>query len=312
MLAPEDLYTIVGDLPALDGPILVHAMSGFVDAGSAIRLASEHLLATSEHRVVATFDLDLLLDYRSRRPIMVFDQDHWESYADPALSLHLLTDAAGVQFLFLEGPEPDLYWERFVAALRQLIERLGVSRTVGLNAIPMAVPHTRPTGLTAHATRSELIEGYEPWINTVQVPGSAGALLEYRLGQAGQDAVGFAVHVPHYLTQADYPAAAEALLSAVAQTGSLALSTEELRTAAAAAHAEVDAQVSQSDEVAAVVHALEQQYDAYAGARDRRSLLAEGESELPTADELGAELERFLADQTRRSDGGQGGEGPPV
>ena len=51
--------------------------------------------------------------------------------------------------------------------------------------------------------------------------------------------------------------------------------------------------------LSALVRALEEQYDAFVGARGR-SLLASETSELPTADELGAELERFLAEETER------------
>jgi hypothetical protein len=251
---------------------------------------------------VATFDIDLLLDYRSRRPSMIFVEDHWESYEEPTLAMHLLHDGSNTPFLLLAGPEPDLKWERFTVAVITLIDQLGVRVTVGLNAIPMAVPHTRPTGVTAHATRRELISGYEPWLQRVQVPGGAGHLLEYRLGQSGRDAMGFAVHVPHYLAQAEYPAAAERLLTAVSKATGLLLPTEGLRTAADAARTAIDDQVAQSPEATTVVRSLEQQYDAFIRGQEGSNLLAEPNGPLPTADELGAELERFLAEHGRPTD----------
>ena len=304
MLDPRQLYELEPDLPQLDRPVLVQALGGFIDAGGAGRLARKHLLDTLESRVLATFDVDQLFDYRARRPVMLFVEDHWDSYDDPRLALHLMTDAAGTRFLLLAGPEPDVQWERFTTAVGQLVDRFGVRLTVGFNAIPMAVPHTRPIGLTAHATRKELVAGYEPWVNTVQVPASAGHLLEYRLGRAGHDAMGFAVHVPHYVSQMDYPGAAEVLLDAVARAGALVLPTDTLREAARATRADIDEQVSQSAEVAAVVEGLENQYDAFVGARGR-GLLADEDAALPTADELGAELERFLAEQGRKGEGPQ-------
>jgi predicted ATP-grasp superfamily ATP-dependent carboligase len=164
------------------------------------------------------------------------------------------------------------------------------------------VPHTRPVGLTAHATRRELIAGYEPWLQRVQVPGSAANLLEYELGRAGHDAMGFAVHVPHYLADNDYPAAVETVLGAVSRATGLLLPTEELRAAAERMRREVDEQVGGSEEVAAVVRALEQQYDAYVRGREGGGLLA-GAGPLPSAEELGAELERFLAEQAEPGEG---------
>ncbi len=304
MIDPTDLYTLADDVPALNSPVLIQALTGFIDAGGGSRLAREHLLRTLDSRIIASFDVDSLLDYRARRPVMMFVRDHWESYDAPQLAVHLLKDEAGVPFLMLDGPEPDVSWERFVEAVRLLSDRLGVRVTVGLNAIPMAVPHTRPVGMTAHATRPELVSGYTPWVDTVQVPASVGSLLEYRLGQAGRDAVGFAVNVPHYLASTDYPAAALALIQSVSRLTGLALPEEGLRLADEAVRADVDAQIAQSAEISTVVRGLEEQYDAYAGGQARGDLMA-GRSEMPTADELGAELERYLASQPRP-------DGPPA
>jgi predicted ATP-grasp superfamily ATP-dependent carboligase len=296
-LDPSELFELDPDRPELEQPVLIQALDGFIDAGGGKRLAREHLLASYESQVVARFDVDQLLDYRARRPAMLFVEDHWESYSDPELAVYLLHDAVGTPFLLLAGPEPDVQWERFVEAVRMVVDRLGVQLTIGLNAIPMGVPHTRPTGVIAHGSRKELVAGYEPWVNAVQVPGTAGHLIEYRLGQAGYDALGFAVHVPHYVAQAEYPAAAAALLAEVSKASGLTLPLDALEEAAATTRAAIDEQVEGSPEVAAVVQALENQYDAFVSGREA-SLLVD-ESELPTADELGAELERFLAEQSQ-------------
>ena len=215
------------------GPVLVHALEGFSDAGHAIRLAAAHLKAALDTELVASFAIDELLDYRSRRPLMTFKTDHFTHYDDPELSLYALRDSVGTPFLLLAGMEPDLKWERFITAVRLLAERLGVRQTIGLGTVPMAVPHTRPITMTAHSNNGELIADFQPWISEIQVPGSASNLLEYRMAQHGHEVVGFTVHVPHYLTQTDYPAAAQALLEQVAKTGSLELPLTALTEAAA-------------------------------------------------------------------------------
>ncbi|WP_306206896.1 proteasome assembly chaperone family protein [Actinoplanes sp. RD1] len=301
MLDPQGLYELADDLPELDGVVLIQALTGFVDAGSAIQLSREHLLEEFESRVLATFDLDQLLDYRSRRPPMIFVEDHWESYERPSLALHLVKDLTGTPFLLLAGPEPDLQWERFIAAVRELIGRFGVSVTVGLNAIPMAVPHTRPVSMTAHATEQRLLGEHESWLQKVQVPASVGNLLEFRLGEAGLDAMGYAAHVPHYLAQTSYPAAAELLIESVANSTGLVLPTLQLHEAAAEVREEVDKQVADDEQAGRLVTSLEAQYDAFVRGREG-NLLAEPGRNLPSADELGAELERFLAEQSRDGD----------
>jgi proteasome assembly chaperone (PAC2) family protein len=278
------------------GPVLIHALEGFSDAGHAIRLAAKHLKDTLDTELVASFAIDDLLDYRSRRPLMTFKTDHFTAYEDPELSLFALHDCAGSPFLLLAGMEPDLKWERFVTAVRLLTERLGVRRTIGLGAIPMGVPHTRPMTMTAHTNNRDLIAEHTPWIGEVQVPSSASNLLEYRLAQHGHEVVGYTVHVPHYLAQTEYPAAAQALLEEVARTGSLEIPMTALTDAAAEIRSKIDEQVEASPEIAQVVTALERQYDAFVAAQENRSLLARDE-DLPSGEELGAEFERFLAQQ---------------
>ncbi|WP_029288777.1 proteasome assembly chaperone family protein [Cellulomonas sp. HZM] len=313
MLDPSDIYDVDPDVAArLDEraaaghrPVLVHAVRGFVDAGAAGRLAAEHLLDELEPTRLASFDADQLIDYRSRRPTMTFDATTWTSYEEPELVVDVLEDGVGTPFLLLHGQEPDVQWERYVAAVRQLVERFDVSLTVGVHGIPMGIPHTRPASVTAHATRAELVADHPSWFGTVQVPASASALLELRLGQSGHDAMGFAVHVPHYLTQSSYPQASIAGLRAVERATGLDLRSHALDAAASEATAEIERQVEESQEISTVVHALEEQYDAFARSSERGSLLARS-ADLPTADELGAEFERFLAEQ---GDEGRGEEG---
>ena len=300
MLDPKGLYEFTAARQDLGRPVLLHALNGFVDAGNAGRLAREHLMESLGSTMIAKFDIDQLFDYRSRRPIMQFSADHWESYDDPQLELHLLSDDDETPFLLLTGPEPDLQWERFIAALIGLIRELDVRLTVGVHAIPMSIPHTRPGGVTAHGTRPELIAGYEPWIAKVQVPASVTNLLQFRMGQQGLDAIGFAAHVPHYLAESEYPQAAELLLTSVSRATGLLLPTDALRIAGESVRAEVERQLTENQQASAVVRALEEQYDAFM--RGRGTNLLTQDTPLPTADELGAELERFLAEH-RKDDG---------
>ncbi len=301
MLDPKGLFELTDPRPDLGRPVLLHALTGFIDAGAAGRLAREHLLEKLDSSVIARFDIDQLFDYRSRRPLMHFVADHWETYDDPKLELHALHDDDNTPFLLLTGPEPDLQWERFIAAITLLVRELDIRMTVGIHAIPMSVPHTRPTGVTAHGTRPELISGYEPWIANVQVPASITNLMEFRLGKQGYDAIGFAAHVPHYLAESEYPQAAELLLNSVSRATGLLLPVTELREAGERVRAEVERQLTDNQQATAVVRALEEQYDAFM--RGRGGNLLTEPTPLPTADELGAELERFLAEHRRRDTG---------
>jgi proteasome assembly chaperone (PAC2) family protein len=310
-MQPEELYELETDeLPEGSGPgtdspgsggmaLLVY-LDGFMDAGAAGRLLTEHLLDNFEHTTLARFNTDRLLDYRSRRPLMTFDDGKWQSYDAPELSVFKVADAAGKPFLLLTGPEPDHEWEAFAAAARTLAERLGAGPMITYFGVPMGMPHTRPLGVITHSTRPGLVTSKVPLPSKLQVPASASSLMEFRFGEAGRDAVGLVVQVPHYLSQAAYPTAALTLIDALTEVTGLDLPALELREAADRTNELIDRQVAESAEVAELVQGLEAQYDA-AVAHEGENLLAEGE-EMPTADELAAQFEQFLAEQQNGSE----------
>jgi hypothetical protein len=291
---------IVDDVPELgdrsgSGPVLVVALEGFLDAGNAGRLVVDHLLEDDPGRVVASFEIDAFYDYRARRPPMSFVEDHYEGYTAPRLVTRLLDDAHGAPYLLLHGPEPDTHWEAFARSVRAVVEHFGVRLSVALGSVPMAVPHSRPVMVTNHATRRDLLLHENVWKGRIRIPASAVAMLEQRLGEWGHDAMGFVAHVPHYVAQVDYPAGSVKLLESLEVVTGLQWDLEGLQTLARVRDAEIAEQVDESAEVREVVTGLEQQYDAFTRADDEGSLPLAEESELPTAEELGAEFERFLA-----------------
>jgi len=279
-------------------PILIHALEGFLGAGSAPQIVADYF-AHTDGEVLYSFDVDNYLDYRARRPLISFSEDHYEDYAVPSLDLVLKHDLGGRPYLLLTGPEPDFRWEVFIEELHGLVEQYDVSLTLGLGSVPMGVPHTRPLLITSHGTRPELVDRKNLWQASVIVPSSAQALLEYRLGEMGHDAAGYVVHVPHYLAQVDYPTAAIALIDAVSDRTGLRFDLDELRLRQGATMADIEQQIAAQDG-GALLAGLEEQYDAFSrGAAD--SLLAE-DSELPSGEELGQQFEQFLANMNRGDD----------
>jgi PAC2 family protein len=164
---------------------------------------------------------------------------------------------------------------------------------VSMGAVPMAVPHTRPVMVTNHATNAELLVQENIWKGEIRIPASAMSLVELRLGEWGYDAMGFVAHVPHYVANLDYPAASVRLLESVEVVTGLQWELASLQVLSDSQANEIANQIADSEEVREIVHGLEQQYDAFYTEDDTLPLAQE--RELPTAEELGAEFERFLA-----------------
>lgn len=281
------------------GPVLIHVLDGFMSAGSSATLAVDSL-RTPGSTLVHQFDLDRVYDYRARRPPILFRGDHYQDYEEPRLTITRERDSEGTEYLLLSGPEPDFGWESFVSETIAVVEQERVSLTVGLGAVPMGVPHTRPAMITAHATKPGLVDHRNLWNAEITIPSSAQSLLEYRMSQRDFDAIGYVVHVPHYLTQVEYPPAAIALLDAVSVRLGLSFDIDDLKASRPDAIAQIEEQIADQDGED-LLAGLEQQYDAFT--RGAAQSLLEDDAKLPSGDELADQLEQFLARQRKNNQG---------
>lgn len=279
---------------------LVLAMSGVNDAGGVVAQLQDFLRTRCHVDELVRFHTDLFLDYRARRPLITFDEDHFVDYDPEELLLLLCEDELGAPFLLLSGFEPDFRWEQFVAAVLKLVRDLEVSTTVWVQSFPMPLPHTRPLRATVSGTRAELIAEHSAWKPKTKLPASITHVLEYQLQQSGQDVAGFAILIPHYLAANDYPEALIYALDAVMAATGLIFTADDVRETARQFRVQVDTQIADNQESLAMLHGLEHRYDAYMNDLDREGasspLVAEDDT-LPTADQLATELERFLSQQ---------------
>jgi hypothetical protein len=298
MRDPGGLYDLTFEATTVPAGLhLVAGLTGFTDAGSAVTQFSDHLLDTLDVREIVTFDTDALLDYRARRPIMTFVQDHLTDYKPAKLSLYLAKDELGQEFLLLTGFEPDFQWERFSQAIIQLVQRYRVKDTTWVHAIPMPTPHTRPIGVTVSGNRTELVDSMSIWKPSTQLPSNALHLVEYRLAELGHPTAGFVLLVPHYLADTEYPMAAITALESISAATGLIFPTEHLREENRDFIAKVQDQVDGNQELQRLVGTLEARHDSYMEENPLPSPLVDESGELPSAESIAAELEKFLANR---------------
>lgn len=273
---------------ALDAPVLVLGMEGWIDAGLGAGAAVAHLLSECAGEVIATFDPDRFLDYRDRRPVVQIADGLVDAITWPSIEMRTGRDEAGRDMLFLVGPEPDMAWHVFVATVVELALELGVRLVVALGAFPLSVPHTRPVRLAATATSRELADKVGVVRGTHTVPAGIHAALQEGFGQAGVPAAGLWARVPLYAATMPFPAASAALVDGLADLAGLELDSSELHAAAGLAFTRIDELIASSDEHRDMVRQMEAAFDAESAPPPFDP------SNLPTGDEIGAELERFL------------------
>jgi hypothetical protein len=287
----EPLYELLAR-PQLEDPVLVVALDGWIDAGFAAATAAAHIVSLLDPIVVARFDVDILVDHRSRRPITHLVEGVNTGLTWPHLELRHGTDPDGRDVLLLLGSEPDVRWRAFCEQVVALVADLGVHLVVGLGAFPAPVPHTRTLRLASTATTPELAARV-PVRATLDVPAGVQAAIERTCADAGLPAIGIWAQVPHYLVNMTYPAASAALVDGLADLAGLRLDSTPLHDTAVALRARVDELVAGNPEHAEMVRALEGNHD--------RELGDDGPptGSLPSGDELAAEIERFLREQGR-------------
>ena len=273
------IYEIQSD-ESLAAPVLIQALSGWVDVGSAGTLAAARLAGDGE--LVATFDTDALFDYRTNRPVLDIEDASMKELAWPELTVRRAS-FGGRDLLVLTGTEPDLRWKEFASAVREVSLRLGVTQLISLGAVPAAIPHTMPTPVLATASdRSLLAEDIPVLAGAMRVPSAAVSVIDMDLSEAGIPTVGFWAQVPHYVA-ALYHAGAVALLRRTAEHLRIDIPIEDFEEEARNQRAELDQIVDARPEAKAYVERLEQMAD---------------EQQVPSGEEIAAELERFLRETT--------------
>jgi proteasome assembly chaperone (PAC2) family protein len=283
-----EIFEVHGE-PVLDRPVLVVALEGWVDAGLGATTAVAALLGQGATAPVVTFNGEHFLDQRARRPVARIVNGITSELTWPRTVVRHGQDGAGADILYLVGPEPDFHWRAFTDAVVGLARSWRVRMVVGLGAFPAPAPHTRPVRLAATAppASADLIERVGIVQGELEVPAGVLSALELAFGDAGVPAISLWARVPHYVAGMPFPEASAALIDGLASIAGLTLDSDALRHAADSSRRQVDQLIADNNEHQAMVRKLEESIDASEGN-------AMGVDEVPSGDEIAAELEKFL------------------
>ena len=274
----------IHDLRDLVAPTIVVAFDAWVDAGSAATNALDAL-----NRPVATFEADVLFDYRARRPTLdiIDGRPAMLDWPEIAIKRTTLRDRDVLAFT---GPEPDFRWRELADDMISFARQLDVAQWITLGAIPAAVPHTRPVPILGTESSPGLLRGNVQAgpAGLLRVPAACVSVLDISVAEAGIPTVGYFAQIPHYIS-GEYAPAAIALLETLGRHLDAEIDVSSLRSEAQLLRTRLDAATAVDEKTRTYVERLEAMVD---------------EARLPEGDELISEIERFLRE--RGSEPGHG------
>lgn len=244
--------------------MVLFAFSGWNDAGDAATGVIDHLTETYDTDFGFSLDPDEYYDLTENRPVLV-RQDDGERTIQWATTELLVVHLPERDLVLVNGPEPNLRWKAFCAALVSAFRSIRPERVIAMGAMLADAPHSRPVPVSEDGT------DYEGPSGIVGVLASA-------CREAGFTVTSLWASVPHYVADPPNPKAALALLARLEEFIDEALDVGDLPQHAALWEGRVNDLVGEDPDIAEYVGTLEERYDT-----------AEA-----TGDEIALQFERYL------------------
>lgn len=273
------------ELPELREPVLVCAFRGWNDAAGAASTALDAVAVTLDASPVASIDPEEFFDFQVNRPTIRLTEGQTRQINWPANRL-LAARANGAErdLLLLDGSEPNLRWRTFAEVIADAAERFGVELIITLGALIADVAHTLPVPITGLASDAELVERLDLGRSNYEGPTGIVGVVHDTCRRRGMVSASLWAAVPHYVAAVPNPKAALALLRRLEGITGVAVDASELELEVERFEQQVDSAVAENPEVQELVEGLERQ----------QSEEAETEEQLPSAESIAQDFERYL------------------
>jgi len=280
-----DSLTWEGDLPHLRSPVLVCAFRGWNDAAAAASTALGAIAASLDSELIAKVDPEDYFDFQSTRPTISLDEGQTRRIDWPQNNLIAVrVPTADRDLVLLDGTEPNLRWRTFSETIATAADALGVELVITLGALIAEVSHTLPVPITGLASDRALVEELELERSNYERPTGIVGVVHDLCRQNGIDSASLWAAVPHYVAAVPNPKAALALLRRLEGLTGIAVEASELEEETTDYEEQIGRAVAANPEIEDLVTRIE---------AEQADLLSD-EGELPNADTLAREFQRFL------------------
>jgi proteasome assembly chaperone (PAC2) family protein len=280
-----DSLTWEGDLPHLRSPVMVCAFRGWNDAAAAASTALTAVAGSLDAQLVAQVDPEEYFDFQSTRPTITMDEGQTRRIEWPENNVFAVqVPSADRDLVLLDGTEPNLRWRTFSETIATVADALGVEMVITLGALIAEVSHTLPVPITGLASSAELVEELELERSNYEGPTGIVGVVHDLCRQNGIDSASLWAAVPHYVAAVPNPKAALALLRRLEGLTGIAVEASELEEETTDYEEQIGRAVAANPEIEELVTRIEaEQVD-----------LLDEEGDLPNADTLAREFQRFL------------------
>jgi proteasome assembly chaperone (PAC2) family protein len=275
-----------GDPPHLRSPVLVCAFRGWNDAAASASTALTTVANALDADPVATIDPEEYFDFQSTRPTITLEDGESRRIEWPENNFYAArVPAADRDLVLLDGTEPNLRWRTFSETVTTAADALGVEMVITLGALIAEVSHTLPVPISGLASSASMVDELELERSNYEGPTGITGVVHDLCNQAGIESASLWAAVPHYVAAVPNPKAALALLRRLEGLTGIAVEASELEEETLDYEEQIGRAVAANPEIEELVSRIEaEQVDL---------LSAEGE-ELPSADTLAREFQRFL------------------
>lgn len=277
--------------PRLTQPVFLACFAGWNDAADAATEAAQWLARRYESRPIATFDPDSFYDFQSTRPMIELVDGVIEDVEWPTIEMFAIETGGSRDIVLLTGEEPNYQWRQLSKQVTEAADVLGCDMMVTFGALLGEVPHTRPLRVTGAASSPELMEASGIANSFYEGPTGIVGVIHDACKDSTLPSVSLWVPVPHYVGQPPNPLATHALLRHFERLTGIPIDARELEVASEAWLTRVNEVVAEDEDVAEYVKQLEKQYE------EQSTPSVQVDQTIPSAEEIGEQVERFLRDQ---------------
>ena len=275
-------------LEDLNSPVCIAAFEGWNDAGEAATSAVKYFQDRFNAIKIGTIESEEFFDFTISRPVIEIP-DKQREIIWPATEIYVakMSDSKH-DLVIIVGHEPQLRWRTFTDQIIEIASITESQMVVTLGSLLTDIPHSRPVKVFGSSDDSDLAKRLNLPPSTYEGPTGIVGVINSVLREKRIPSMSLWAGVPSYVSGANSPKAALALVERLAEVLQIGIACTDLEIASAAYERQINELIAEDIDTTEYVNQLEEDFD-------NKSEVEEQDS---NPELLVSEVEDFLRNQT--------------